>query len=586
MSRRKLIITCLLIWLVAVGVRILSWQDNRLDAAKVEWVIASEYREAGEKLARGEVSAVLRNLYYMTHPPGYSLVLALIFKTIGTSQAGVRMVQIVCDGLACVIVLLIAVELLPLFTATIAGLLVALSPQLAYYPSLALPDSLTVLPLLLAVYFLTIACKRPRLWLLAATGVMVGISCLLRANALLLTPFLAVSIALFFRRGVRLRFASALIIGTAVIILPVTIKNLVVWHSFVPLSLGAGQKLLEGVAEYDREGRFGIPKTDLGIVLQEAQVYNRSDYAKGLFSGDGIQRDRARLSRGLSVVSRHPFWYATVMVRRGVSFLRLARVPLVAGQPTFSHALSLSATDQKGQLLSPSLLSGYAQAALTNQSGIRDDGQILLIGDDTTDGPLFTSTEIAVKKNCDYLLVVPITLKAGRVQASVLSLKQDEPLANAIIDPVEAVPPDAQPSQNLILPFATGSAETVHLVFKNAGSKPQLLLGATRMLEGGPTLYGWTRLPRLVLNFSQRAFVTAIILPLALLGIGLLIRERSWQSLLLLLIVPAYYLIVQSALHTERRYVIAIHYFMLVLVAVTIAFVVRQLTRWKKRVRT
>jgi hypothetical protein len=403
---------------------------------------------------------------------------------------------------------------------------------------------------------------------------------------LLLTPFLAVSMPLFFSRGVRLRFASALIIGTAVVILPVTIKNLVVWHRFVPLSLGAGQKLLEGVAEYDREGRFGIPKTDLGIVLQEAQIYSRPDYATGLFSGDGIERDRARLSRGLSVISSHPFWYATVMVRRGVSFLRLARVPLVASHPTYSHSLSLSTADHKVQSLTPSFLPRPAQASLSNTLGIQEDGQILLTGDDTKDGTFFTSTELVVNKNFDYLLTVPITLKTGRVQASVRSLKQNELLASAIIDPVEAVPPDAQPSQNVILPFATGSADSVRLIFKNAGSKPQLLLSPTSLIEGGPTLYGWTRFPRLVINSLQRAFLTAVIVPLALLGIGLLIRERAWRSLLLLLIVPAYYLIVESALHTERRYVIAIHYFMLVLVGVSIAFVVRQLTGWKKLARS
>jgi hypothetical protein len=261
------------------------------------------------------------------------------------------------------------------------------------------------------------------------------------------------------------------------------------------------------------------------------------------------------------------------MVRRGLSFLRLARVPLVASHPTFSHSLSLSVPDHKGQSLSPFVLSGLAQAAQANPLGIRENAEILLIGDDTKDGTFLTSTELVVNKHFDYLLTVPITLKAGRVQVSVLSLEQNEPLASAIIDPVEAVPPDAQPSQNVILPFATGSADSVRLIFKTAGSKPQLLLGSTSLIEGGPTLYGWTRVPRLVINFLQRAFLTAVILPLALLGIVLLIRERAWQSLLLLLSVPAYYLIVQSALHTERRYVIAIHYFMFALVAVALRLV-------------
>jgi uncharacterized membrane protein YqjE len=47
----------------------------------------------------------------------------------------------------------------------------------------------------------------------------------------------------------------------------------------------------------------------------------------------------------------------------------------------------------------------------------------------------------------------------------------------------------------------------------------------------------------------------------------LLIVARKQRTLLLLFIVPAYYLCVQSALHTEYRYVIAIHYFFFVLAA-------------------
>jgi hypothetical protein len=40
--------------------------------------------------------------------------------------------------------------------------------------------------------------------------------------------------------------------------------------------------------------------------------------------------------------------------------------------------------------------------------------------------------------------------------------------------------------------------------------------------------------------------------------------------LLVLLIVPAYYLSVQSALHTEYRYILAIHYFLLAIAGLTL----------------
>ena len=57
-------------------------------------------------------------------------------------------------------------------------------------------------------------------------------------------------------------------------------------------------------------------------------------------------------------------------------------------------------------------------------------------------------------------------------------------------------------------------------------------------------------------------------LPLTIFGIVILLRAQRRHTVLLLLSVPLYYLIVQSALHTERRYVIAIHYFLAMFAAV------------------
>ena len=59
-------------------------------------------------------------------------------------------------------------------------------------------------------------------------------------------------------------------------------------------------------------------------------------------------------------------------------------------------------------------------------------------------------------------------------------------------------------------------------------------------------------------------------LPLIGIGITLLAAAGRWRSLLILLAIPAYYLLVQSALHTEYRYILAIHYFLLMMAAVTL----------------
>jgi len=68
----------------------------------------------------------------------------------------------------------------------------------------------------------------------------------------------------------------------------------------------------------------------------------------------------------------------------------------------------------------------------------------------------------------------------------------------------------------------------------------------------------------------QKLFITAIFLPLVLLGAALLAYRREFQKLALLLVVPFYYFCTQSALHTEYRYVLVIHYFLFMLAGVAV----------------
>jgi len=56
-------------------------------------------------------------------------------------------------------------------------------------------------------------------------------------------------------------------------------------------------------------------------------------------------------------------------------------------------------------------------------------------------------------------------------------------------------------------------------------------------------------------------------LPLEVIGIALLALAGRRRALAILLVVPIYYLSVQSAFHTEYRYILAIHYFLFVTAA-------------------
>lgn len=536
---RSLIICGLFV--LALGVRFLTWQDNRRDIWKVQTSVTDGYKDSARQLARGDFKLFASDINHMGHPPGYPILLAVIFKTVGASDTAIQVVQMLFDCAAIVLVFLIATELLPLAAAALCGFLAAISPQFAYFSVVLLPDSLIVPPILLAIWLLIRVRKKPRLVHFAIAGALIGLSCWLRANALLLPFFLALLTPLFVMRGKRLRAAAALAGGALLIIAPVTIKNAIVFRSFIPLSLGAGQTFLEGIADYDEQNRFNIPNTDLGLMRQEAEWYGNPEYAQLLFGRDGVERDRMRVRRGLGVVRSHPFWFASVVARRGLASTRLDPVPVLNRESPVSHDVPpFSVNDQLVRL------------------GTQPDNY----------GIIYVSESKTVKNGTDCVVYVPVKLEQGRLQIRITDENQNTVLASTTIDLVEGVSASEQPVHNLAMPFVSANHSQVRLVVANfAARNSSVLMGTSRVVELGPSSYQWLRYIRLPIGYAQRLFKTAWMLPLTIVGLILMMRKREWQSLVILLAVPAYYLVIQSALHTERRYVYIIHFFFLIFVS-------------------
>jgi hypothetical protein len=589
-SRRHLLLIGVVIFLVALGVRLMAWQDARLvEAGKVQSAVAADYKRVAQLLREGGLSGFfsrsspLSNPDNLGHPPGYSILTAAAYKTINQSDSSMQLIQIVCDAFAAVVLFLIIAELFPLDIAAIAGLLSAFSPQFAWNSVLLLPDTLAALPILLAIYCLTLAYKRPRLALIITAGALVGLSCWLRANAMLLPFFLGALVFFLFERRFRLRYSIALVCGALVIILPLTIRNAVAMGHFIPVSLGAGQTFLEGIADYDQGQRFDLPKTDLGIMNQEAEAFGRPDYRETLFGPDGVKRERRRLARGLGMVRAHPLWFAGVMVRRAGGMLKLERTRIVSAEPPVTNLLAVAETSQ------PIWWQGPADLVMTGTvispgatALVSTDGQTLIIrGDNSSYGKQFATAPVQLKKNVDYLWRLPIKLEQGRIKLVVESADEKTSSAATIVDTLEGKSALEQPPQHIDLPFVSASANHLRLTIANEGANtpPVIQLGSIKLFELGPASFVWTRYPRLLIRGFQKLFLTAIILPLALVGIAITAIKQRWHLLALLLIVPAYYLLVQSATHTEYRYILALYYFLFAFAAVTLSWVGTSLRR-------
>lgn len=561
-NRKQFALLCGAIFLLALGVRFLTWQDNYRDIWKVQTSVTAGYKKSARQLLAGDFKTFASDPDRAGHPPGYSIVLAGIFKVAGESDTAIHVVQILFDAIAVVLLFMIASELVPFAVAVIAALLAAISPQFAYFSVLFLPDSLIVVPTLAAIYFLVRSWRNPRLINFFIAGALVGISCWLRANSLLLPFFLAAATALLVERGKRLRSASAVVAGALLVIAPITIKNAIAYKRFVPLSLGAGQTFLEGIADYDKENRFNIPLTDLGIMRQEAEWYGKPEYALHLFIPDGVERDRMRIARGLAVVRSNPFWFAGVVIRRGIASTRLEPVPVLARESPVSHDLS------------------------GGEEIWRNEGWGRFRGDDTKNGTQRSSDVVDVAPGTDYVFHVPLKLEDGRVELKVTDASGNKVLASRGVDLFEGV--QDQPLRNLIIPFVSANERGVRLSVANfASPNSTVTVGPARLLKLGPSSQQWLRYVRMPLGWIQRIFKTAVFVPLVVIGLILMTRKSDWKTLLITLIVPAYYLIVQSALHTERRYVYVIHFFFLLPAATTLWWLFSLLrdakTRYAKR---
>jgi hypothetical protein len=601
------VVICVAIFFVALAVRLLHWQDSGVELAlknSIMHTMGSIYddearriiNEGGVLIPNAPVDP--GNAWMIVHPPGYSILMAALYSLFGESEWLMRLVRVILSSAGAVIILLIAAELFPHGVAVISGLLAALSPHLAYYSLWHSPDSLAPLPILLAVFFLIRGWKRPRLRTLMAAGAMVGLSCWLRSNALLLAPFLGLAALLLVERGKRLKYSASIILAAVAVIAPITIRNWILYGRLIPLSIGAGITMIEGIAEYDYNNRFNLPVMDIDVQLEEARRLNRPDYRHNPFSPDGVQRDRDRFNRAAGIIRENPGWFSTVLLRRMRFMLRYndfdsqdrpfntTIAPTVAASPNFGHRLAdaeglwpvWSATPPD-LVVTGEVLSGEAKATLAD-----DGAAVEITADNTEQGDQFGSELIRVRERTDYLLRIPVRRGARR---GALKVKGADPRVNLAwvgwsvpkknkkagrAGEVEL--DDQQPVNVLQVPFASGDLNEVRIVISSDGPAVASHLaevGEARLFELGPTPYGWTRAPRAIIRGLQKnIFQTNRMLALIIIGIALLAVARRTRELLILLAVPVYYLLAQSFFHTEYRYILAIHYFLFVIAAATL----------------
>jgi 4-amino-4-deoxy-L-arabinose transferase-like glycosyltransferase len=269
--------------------------------------------------------------HWLSEAPGYAIFLSAVYATAGRDFFNVQLLQNALTAIAPVLLFLIAGSLFGWRVGIVAGLLAAVSHHLAHISNFILPDALCALPVLAAMYVLLWARRARHDYLVyALAGMLCGAAAWLRPQPMMLGPFLVLMLTLIGRP--RRRAAKRALITAALALLvisPITIRNYLVYHELLPISLGTGLNLWEGIGEASGD-RFGAVATDGAVAQQEAELYNEPRYGGSWSTPDGFVRDRERVRKSLAIIRQHPVWYAGLMLDRMREMVNYAaHAPLV-----------------------------------------------------------------------------------------------------------------------------------------------------------------------------------------------------------------------------------------------------------------
>jgi 4-amino-4-deoxy-L-arabinose transferase-like glycosyltransferase len=223
------------------------------------------------------------------YPVGYSAYLAFFYWLLGPRAWVLHLANATCGALVAVVVYLLAHEGLTERRARLGGILTALHPGLVLYSALAMSEMLAALTVMAAFW---IAIYGTRAWRgprgLVAGALVLGVSALVRPQALLCVPFLALVVP---KRDLVAMARAAAIAGVVALVpvLPWTARNCAVMDGCALVSTNAGWNL--AIGSFPRAtGRFETLRSSDGCREVTGQV----------------QQDRCWLSYGIANIKATP----------------------------------------------------------------------------------------------------------------------------------------------------------------------------------------------------------------------------------------------------------------------------------------
>ncbi len=222
--------------------------------------------------------------------PLYPYVVAFLYKTWGTNPAPVIRFQMFLGILTVFFIYFYARYLFSIRTAQISGLIAACWPTLLFFEGELMITTLAVFLSLLALIAIHLAIDRGHRVLLFCAGLLLGLAAITRPT-ILPTALLPLLYFRLVRKQRDWRFigknTAVYLLGAAVIILPVTVRNYLVADDLVLISTQAGANFYIGNSRYADGSTVVMPSA--GPIFKDK--YEDSIYSQSVsFAGNKLNK--------------------------------------------------------------------------------------------------------------------------------------------------------------------------------------------------------------------------------------------------------------------------------------------------------
>ncbi|MEW6606699.1 MAG: glycosyltransferase family 39 protein [bacterium] len=273
-SKDKIILICLLVTAIILRlIYLFQVKSNDPNFLHFEGTDAGSYDGLARLLLNGELP---KSPYSFN--PLYYYFLALVYLIVGTEPFRAVIFQIFVGCGSYFLVYLLGTRIFNQTVGLIALLLCAFYGIFMVYETTILTPVLDTFTLLLSLFLLLKSVEKNSIKWYLITGIVIGLSALSRATTLLVLPFLLLWVLVVF--GLKKRFLIVsffILLGTALAISPVTIRNYIYSGKFILLTQSGPITFWAGNNE-DSEGIYYIPpyadnlkgKDDEGFWMRDA----------------------------------------------------------------------------------------------------------------------------------------------------------------------------------------------------------------------------------------------------------------------------------------------------------------------------